>query len=244
MLCSACGKTIMAFPAKQIRCPACGAMNAYEVERATAAPAESPYRAAAPAPAPSTPLLCPRCRLELARGARGATCGRCRGTFVDHAELRAALVAADAARSSAPFQLRKRCDPDVRSFPCPACRQAMEREALGTRSGIFVDACAAHGSWFDAGELDDAIEYVRSVGLAAARERATSPAPRSSPLAASEPSFETTTPEALAARLAASLLAEDAREQAAWGSVDAVSRRLGLRRGLSVGDLLELLFPG
>ena len=43
----------------------------------------------------------------------------------------------------------------------------MARMTFGKRSGIVVDACHEHGTWFDAGELDGALAFVRAGGLEA-----------------------------------------------------------------------------
>lgn len=47
----------------------------------------------------------------------------------------------------------------VRYVPCPVCAQTMARRNFGRVSGIIVDVCASHGTWFDAGELDQAVAF-------------------------------------------------------------------------------------
>lgn len=42
----------------------------------------------------------------------------------------------------------------------------MNRVNFGRRSGVIVDVCRAHGTWFDAGELVAALEFVAQGGLA------------------------------------------------------------------------------
>jgi Zn-finger nucleic acid-binding protein len=42
----------------------------------------------------------------------------------------------------------------------------MSRMNFGKRSGIMVDACKADGTWFDKGELEATLNFVRSGGLA------------------------------------------------------------------------------
>jgi hypothetical protein len=46
----------------------------------------------------------------------------------------------------------------------------MHRRNFGRTSGIIVDVCSKHGTWFDAGELSRILTFVSSGGLAAARE--------------------------------------------------------------------------
>jgi Zn-finger nucleic acid-binding protein len=85
--------------------------------------------------------------------------------FLGHQAFAELVSDADARRSQAPFTRRKQFDPDVRAFACPDCRANMARASFGARSGIFLDACVEHGTWFDPHELDDALDFVRSVGL-------------------------------------------------------------------------------
>jgi Zn-finger nucleic acid-binding protein len=54
---------------------------------------------------------------------------------------------------------------------CPRCDQMMARRNFAQISGIVIDECREHGSFFDAGELQDVLDFVRSGGLQAAKER-------------------------------------------------------------------------
>ncbi len=47
----------------------------------------------------------------------------------------------------------------------------MNRKNFGASSGVIVDVCAKHGTWFDAGELPRVLAFVESGGLARARSR-------------------------------------------------------------------------
>jgi Zn-finger nucleic acid-binding protein len=53
----------------------------------------------------------------------------------------------------------------VRYVPCPECGKLMNRVNFAKRSGVVLDSCAAHGTWFDADELRRVIEFIRSGGL-------------------------------------------------------------------------------
>jgi len=55
---------------------------------------------------------------------------------------------------------------------CVECGKLMNRRNYGQRSGIIVDVCRAHGLWFDVGELEDILAWVRGGGLAEAEARA------------------------------------------------------------------------
>jgi Zn-finger nucleic acid-binding protein len=57
----------------------------------------------------------------------------------------------------------------VRYVPCPDCGKLMNRVNFGKRSGVVLDACAQHGTWFDADELRRVVEFVRDGGLERAR---------------------------------------------------------------------------
>jgi Zn-finger nucleic acid-binding protein len=48
---------------------------------------------------------------------------------------------------------------------CPQCAETMARVNFGKHSGIVVDVCRWHGTWFDAGELDAAMEFVHAGGV-------------------------------------------------------------------------------
>jgi Zn-finger nucleic acid-binding protein len=176
-----------------VRCATCGADNVVPDPGAVPV-AHDPYRDAAPHPSPAGDAappqparshelgpLCPRCtRLVHEDPERAAlACDRCRGLFVDHASLAARVdaerprelgagPAAHATRAGAP-------EDRVRYARCPLCNDVMTRMNFGTRSGIVVDVCPAHGTWFDGGELDAALEFVRAGGLEADLEKLPAP---------------------------------------------------------------------
>jgi len=47
----------------------------------------------------------------------------------------------------------------------------MNRVNFGRKSGVVVDVCKVHGTWFDAGELTQAVEWVASGGLDLAKQQ-------------------------------------------------------------------------
>jgi Zn-finger nucleic acid-binding protein len=182
--CHACGNAIEthAFPGAVVRC-ACGADN---VVAALGSPETAPYRHAAPpaepvvGPTPAHPQalgpLCPRCtRLLHDDEERSAmACDRCGGILVDHAVLSARVQAERPAASAH----RSHAAPDVVHAPstpsgvatdgyarCPECSQAMTPMNFGSRSGVVLDVCREHGTWFDRGELDAVLAFVRAGGL-------------------------------------------------------------------------------
>jgi Zn-finger nucleic acid-binding protein len=48
----------------------------------------------------------------------------------------------------------------------------MTRTNFAGHSGIVVDVCREHGTWFDRGELGSALEFVRAGGLEREADRA------------------------------------------------------------------------
>lgn len=55
--------------------------------------------------------------------------------------------------------------------PCPVCAKRMNRSNYGRRSGVVVDRCREHGTWFDATELNGVLDWVRRGGETLAEER-------------------------------------------------------------------------
>jgi Zn-finger nucleic acid-binding protein len=114
-------------------------------------------------------LHCRGCGQEL--GLRA--CVRCGGQMVTHGLLRALLEQRETLGSAvpAPRELPRGnplSDP-VRYRPCPSCQQLMNRKNFGGLSGIIVDVCSRHGTFFDPGELPRVLAFVRRGGLAQAK---------------------------------------------------------------------------
>lgn len=54
---------------------------------------------------------------------------------------------------------------------CPDCDQVMNRVNFGRRSGIIVDVCKPHGTWFDQDELPRIVDFVMKGGLEESERR-------------------------------------------------------------------------
>lgn len=141
----------------------------------------------------ATDAPCPKCQhpLEVAPGgdARVHECPRCGGMFVPRDALAEILVRAEvggtlrervpARRSSAPGGWSVDVDgprssgilEDVRYVMCPLCHSSMNRVNFGRVSGVIVDVCKTHGTWFDAGELTRVVAFASSGGLEKSRTR-------------------------------------------------------------------------
>ena len=123
---------------------------------------------------------CPRCRTEMPAVAIGTTtireCERCQGLWVDVASFekicadREQQAAVLGAASPAPRGEISEGD-KVRYAPCPECSQLMNRINFARCSGVIVDICKGHGSWFDRDELTRIVEFIRAGGLDAARAK-------------------------------------------------------------------------
>ena len=103
-------------------------------------------------------------------------CAGCGGLFLDHTTL--ARITEDREKggpilATQPFEVprAKHVDTVIRYVKCPLCHQAMNRANFGRKSGVIVDVCKSHGTWFDAGELTSAIEFVANGGLDGTRRR-------------------------------------------------------------------------
>lgn len=59
----------------------------------------------------------------------------------------------------------------VRYLSCPLCRSSMNRVNFGKVSGVIVDVCRVHGTWFDGGELTRVVSFASAGGLVKTRER-------------------------------------------------------------------------
>jgi len=103
-------------------------------------------------------------------------CRKCGGQFVEHALLRSLLEHNELtglAFADAPYQKPPKTSVErVHYRPCSVCQQMMNRKNFGGASGVIVDVCARHGTWFDAGELPQVLAFVKSGGLVRERQRA------------------------------------------------------------------------
>ena len=59
----------------------------------------------------------------------------------------------------------------VKYVPCPECSQLMNRINFARCSGVIVDICKQHGTWFDRDELSRIVEFIRGGGLNASRAK-------------------------------------------------------------------------
>jgi Zn-finger nucleic acid-binding protein len=141
---------------------------------------------------------CPRCKnrqLDAFANQDGTIfdCGRCGGQFVAVEVLHAMIRRHESIELDTPHRLRagNPINNPVTYIPCPFCRDLMLRHNFGKVSGIIVDVCAKHGTWFDVGELAHVLAFVGSGGLKRTAEVETEEHHRVSAAALSQPSPHT-----------------------------------------------------
>ena len=106
-------------------------------------------------------------------------CEQCLGLWVEVAAFekvcadREEQAAVLGGASIAPqHHLDPNADPDkIRYVPCPQCGQLMNRINFSRCSGVIVDICKGHGTWFDRDELSGIVQFIRGGGLEVSRQK-------------------------------------------------------------------------
>lgn len=132
---------------------------------------------------------CPGCRGQMASVHIGtitvSECSACGGVWLDADEFDrlcadreslAAVVHGNALRgggasnaNGAPGAARR---PEKITYrPCPRCKKMMNRVNFAKYSGVILDVCRAHGTFFDADELHRVVAFIQAGGLDRARDR-------------------------------------------------------------------------
>ena len=143
-------------------CPHCGAAAAREAEVVSAG------------------RNCPRCETEMGIAKVGDTkvleCASCLGLWLTTSAFQ--KICADreqdvAILGSASLATVDRSVPEtkVSYIPCPECSQLMNRANFARCSGVIIDLCKQHGTWFDRDELSRIVSFIRAGGLDLAREK-------------------------------------------------------------------------
>ena len=133
------------------------------------------------AAAPAKPQPCPRCQTILEAVVIGSShvleCPHCEGIWTDTETLR--QICADQEKQAAvlglPTQLPSNegldIDQQIRYLRCPVCNTMMNRVNFSNISGVIVDVCRQHGTWFDRDHLHRIVEFIRAGGMDKARAR-------------------------------------------------------------------------
>ena len=123
---------------------------------------------------------CPRCREDMRSLRLGETrvqeCDRCEGLWLDVSAFE--RICADREQQSAVLGgasiahgPTSRQTQSIKYVPCPQCGQLMNRINFARCSGVIVDVCKGHGTWFDRDELSRIIEFIRGGGLSVSRAK-------------------------------------------------------------------------
>ncbi|HEU0029802.1 MAG TPA: zf-TFIIB domain-containing protein [Kofleriaceae bacterium] len=130
---------------------------------------------------PAQERQCPRCDQPL--GARLVDdivvdeCMGCRGLFLDHVAIQRLITDRRQARAESllgalPTTITYDRQPPGKMYvKCPVCRVVMNRKLFAAGSGVIIDMCRKHGTFFDVGELPKIIEFVMQGGLEIAERK-------------------------------------------------------------------------
>lgn len=127
-------------------------------------------------------LKCPRCKVEMSSVTIGAEamreCEQCAGLWVEVTAFericsnreQQSIVLGGASVLPAPpgAPHESAC---IQYVGCPQCGQLMNRINFARCSGVIVDVCRGHGSWFDRDELSEIVHFIRRGGLDLARQK-------------------------------------------------------------------------
>ena len=139
-----------------------------------------------------TKLQCPRCeahptmRVEVVSACPLCRCPECEGLWVDARMVEKIYQEREKAPAIDP-QIKPRTNSQtsvpitdapagnlgatVAYIKCPECQKMMNRKNFGRCSGVIIDLCKDHGTWFDADELQRILVFIQSGGLEKAAER-------------------------------------------------------------------------
>jgi Zn-finger nucleic acid-binding protein len=125
-------------------------------------------------------LSCPRCTGRFAPVRVGDVelleCGDCGGAWMRpgpfericaEREAQAAVLA----RPLSETRTAGGAPEKIRYLPCPQCSKHMNRVNFARYSGVIMDACKEHGTFFDRDELRRIVSFIREGGLDRARDR-------------------------------------------------------------------------
>lgn len=125
---------------------------------------------------------CPRCTHAMHARRVGDVvideCAACLGVFLDQIAIQRIIV--DRAQSRAEALLGALPRSETSALPaagqkmylkCPLCSTVMNRKLFAAGSGVIIDVCRTHGTYFDVGELPLIIDFVMNGGLDLAQKK-------------------------------------------------------------------------
>jgi Zn-finger nucleic acid-binding protein len=104
----------------------------------------------------------------------------CRGLFLDEIAVKRIVTDRQQARAESLLgalpKLENREPAPARTggklyIKCPVCKVVMNRKLFASGTGVIIDVCRKHGTFFDAGELPKIIEFVMNGGLEQAQKK-------------------------------------------------------------------------
>ena len=121
-------------------------------------------------------ILCPVCQIPLKVGLEGSGevdfCPSCHGMWVDNLEehhvldLKPQVFTVDELKRLHKFYHPIGEDHPKRYIPCPVCKQLMNLRNWGGHSGVVVNKCAEHGTWYSSKEqLENIQKYIALGGI-------------------------------------------------------------------------------
>lgn len=164
-------------------CPRCFARVFHGSKHCRGCGAEVVAPAAADPNGQPSKLGCPRCQVPMTARLIGDVlldeCGECHGIWVDVPALERILQERRQARADAILGMQSGGQaPATDSAPkgsmyvkCPECATLMNRRNFSGSSGVIVDVCRGHGTWFDNKELQRVVEFAMSGGLERAQRK-------------------------------------------------------------------------
>jgi Zn-finger nucleic acid-binding protein len=153
--------------ASAVRCAACMTLNAVGEDGCV-------HCGAALEPEPElapTNLVCPRGCGGLSVAGDVLECTHCGGLFLSNEALADLVVRHDTEHASTSIRPPALPPDHVTYIPCPKCNARMNRTVFGKSSGVIVDVCKQHGTWFDARELTASLAFIERGGLALLKRR-------------------------------------------------------------------------
>jgi len=129
-----------------------------------------------------TERKCPRCTHPMSAKEVSDVvideCEQCLGVFLDQVAIKRVVDDRQHARADAILGVLPRTEatPSLRAgeklyIKCPVCQNVMNRKLFATGSGVIVDVCRAHGTYFDVGELPLVVDFVMHGGLERAAKK-------------------------------------------------------------------------
>lgn len=109
--------------------------------------------------------------VALADGIEIDTCEKCNGIWADYADektllaLKPEVFTVDELRRLRRLYAGKFTRQPVQYFPCPVCEKLMHRRNWGSHSGVVVDKCEQHGTWYDKGEVGKIQDFIKMGGI-------------------------------------------------------------------------------